>query len=313
MGNSVDARRRARALGARRRLCRCFSLVVRVEVLGAVIAATLLVGCSAGSHRPLKMSAAARAGDGSPIAREKMVDAINRTVAAGTATAKLHMTASYYDGLVSATGSGVLNLSPEAAQFQLVEDDGQSLLGNRLMLVGGEAYETVPRLADLEPGKTWVSVDASASSAAGAPIFAVMYLAADPATLLELLSIPGSDARSVGPTSENGLDVRGYWVTLSVSALQNLVGRHDLSMPLQLLGRTAISSLTAQIYVDHRGTIAEVDIMTQIGEPEFLSITCSVDFTLFGPRVHITAPAATTVIPYPQLERDLAARQRIPA
>jgi hypothetical protein len=118
--------------------------------------------------------------------------AVNGTLADKTAHVRLDMQVSAGAVSMTGSGSGDIDMNQNAMQVQLSMAAGGQSLDLRVIYLGGTVYEGVPGLSQLEPGKSWVSLDLSALTQSTPSPTGAFGLGNNPTAMLRLLAQRGT-------------------------------------------------------------------------------------------------------------------------
>ncbi len=227
-----------------------------------------------------------------------IVSAVNSAIGQKTAHATLTGSIQVKGQTGELTGSGSYDFSDNAVQLSVnigVSGQQESL---QLIYLGGTVYESLPQIAQVAPGKSWVSVDLSSlqqtlgESGAG-------QLGADPLAALKALAQQGNTVSSIGPSTINGQSVQGYTVILNPAVEQREMDQASLPASMK---RAVFGSGSESVYLDGAGNLVRVTaaITEADGAAGTVQVQESDDLSDYGAPVSIAAPPADEVVPYEQ-------------
>jgi hypothetical protein len=228
-------------------------------------------GCtSANTGASANAGASSGSGSGSDLLRQ----AAAKTSAASGARVSGHATLAGATGATRAalhvSDSGVVSFPRRTADMTVTVRGGPTL---EVRLIGASVYER-------ESGQSrWSRVSQASQSQS---VATTLLTPGDPATLLTYLRYPASSVTRVGAQTIGGVPTTEYTATLHAA-----VGAGKLPIPLR-------------VWIDHQGRVrqAVITVRTQATDsassPSTRSVdsmNLTVDFTDFGLRPVITAPA----------------------
>jgi hypothetical protein len=245
---------------------------------------------------------------GQKNAEATVLGAVNSTLADRTAHVSLTMTADA--GGVSnlnATGTGGIDFSQNAMQMDFsMEVSGQSL-DLQADYLGGTIYESIPQIGQIEPGKSWVSMDLSSlKSASGNSASSSLSVQGNPAEMLRMLAEHGNTVVSIGGSTVDGTAVQGYGVTVSAAKIRSELASSILPDWMRTeMANIGISGINYMVYIDGQGLLRRITIsmhMAAGGTP--VSLTESLDLSDYGTSVSVSAPPADQVVSFQQFIQD---------
>ncbi|HUZ09165.1 MAG TPA: hypothetical protein VMU76_03260 [Acidimicrobiales bacterium] len=273
------------------------------RALALTMAAIVLVGAAAGTG-------VAVIGDRStpatppPAPAQSPVKAVVASVAtteqARTAHVDLTMHASVTgagtaSGTVTATGAGNIDFADNAAQLAL-DYSGPGVQGGLAIseiYVGGTAYVSIPQVAQLVPGKSWISVPVVGSSS-------IDPGSSNPADLLHILASEGNTVTALGPSTIGGVGVQGYHVVVDAGFLRSRIGQLGLSPGEQQALQQILTSSALQfdVFVDGSGQLRRMNLDMSIhagAGGSSVAAHVEEDFSDYGAAVAINPPPASEV------------------
>jgi hypothetical protein len=173
-------------------------------------------------------------------------------------------------------------------------DDGNEVVDG-VTLVDGTIYEQVPDVAQRDPGKAWVSTDASTlasqtrGTSNGGP-------AGDPTLWLSALARRGNVVAPVGTVKIDGDSVRGYAVTLDPAGIE--IQTDQSRTATSNAPRAAVTKASSEVDVDAFGHVLRqrIAIDQTIGDHR-VTIRTQFAYSHYGATVSINAPPAAQVVP----------------
>jgi hypothetical protein len=222
-------------------------------------------------------------------------------------TAKISFTMDVGGGgmTVNASGTGGIDFSQNAMQLDLSMDAQGQSLELQMEYLGGMIYESLPQIAEVEPGKSWVSMDLSSmTSASGSGASGSLSAQGNPAEMLRMLSQRGNTVTPIGASTVNGVAVQGYAVTISADKI-----RSELNTVPDWLRSAAsavgFKSIDYKVYIDDQGLLRRTTIsMGMTAEGTAVTMDESLDFSDYGSSVNVSAPPADQVISLQQFAQD---------
>ncbi|HEY6471558.1 MAG TPA: DUF2510 domain-containing protein [Acidimicrobiales bacterium] len=209
-------------------------------------------------------------------------------------------------GVVSGlSGSGPFDFGASLGSLTL---SGPANDGSETVVVDGSTLYVQPGtvVAELIPGKSWVSATADDLGSNGTPTgFAVaptlfVQLVRSPTTLLQQLEAKGATAHPMGSLIYQGTPVDEYAVTLSPAAVA--LGQSGVPSSLQANVNTGP---TEDVYVAN-GLIRAIVLPFDVKSNGTTAMgTLAVGFTSWGDSADIAAPAPDQVASWAQLKQTL--------
>jgi hypothetical protein len=227
-----------------------------------------------------------------------VVNAVTSAIGDKTAHITITSTVDAASETVKASGTGSADLTDNSLEATLVGTvDGQQE-SIKTIYLGGTAYESLPQISQVAPGKSWISLDLSSLEKEGTQ----EGLGGNPLANLRALALQGNTVSDLGSTTIDGQSAEGYGVTFSPSVLQNEMDKANLPAWMkQALAHVTVGGASTKVYIDSAGrlvreTTAESESVASIT----VTTSESVDFSDYGAPVSITAPEADQVVPISQ-------------
>jgi hypothetical protein len=264
------------------------------------------LACSAGAVIALVVSAVLVFGGGSD-AEAAVVNSISSTMADKTANITFTVSGNAGGQTVNATGTGSIDFTQNVMQLTLpISADGQQVTIQEVY-VGNTLYENIPGLSQLEPGKSWISVDLSSIEKAAGQSSADTIN--NPAAMLQLLRQQGNTVTPLGASTVDEVSVQGYEVTITPAALRADLAKDNLPSWM----RQAVESVSGgveqvKVYVDGQGMLRReaLSLQMSLGSSP-LAMTVSLDFSDYGGPVSVSAPPTDQVVSFQQFLQDAQA------
>lgn len=269
-------------------------VVVAVVVVVALVAAATAVALVGGTKS----------------AQAAVIDSVNSTLADHTAHMTMTMSGGATGATFTGTGSGAVDFTQGAMQLQMnLNVDSQSVSLNALY-VGQTVYIGFAQLGEIEPGKTWLSLDLSSlqSAAGGGP--GALGSGNNPAAMLRIFAQQGSTVVPLGGSTVDGVAVQGYSVTFNPAAIKRELANDNLPAWLrQAVSQVNLSELKGDLYVDGSGMLLRfsIGLNASSGSSGPVAVDESLDFSDFGTPVDVTAPPADQVVSFQQFLQDAEA------
>jgi hypothetical protein len=192
-------------------------------------------------------------------------------------------------------------------QIEMPVSAGGQQLELRLLYLGGTLYEGIPGISQLEPGKSWVSIDLSAiSQAARTGSTGSLSATNNPAAMLHLLAQHGNTVTLLGSSMVGGVEVKGYGVTISPAQMRSdLASANVPGWMRQAVSAVNLGALNFKVYVDGQGLLRRETLAMQVtiaSHPVAMNET--LDFSDFGTPVSIKPPPADQVVGFQQFLQD---------
>ena len=204
---------------------------------------------------------------------------------------------------INFSGNGSIDFTNNAFELNLSGAiDGQTLNVEALYL-GGSIYEGFPQIAQLVPGKSWLSMNISSltkekentSTSASA-------LGSDPLATLETLAQQGNTVTPLGTSTVDGQSVEGYSVAINSSVVQKELNSASLPAWMKKAASRVTSVFgTEKVFIDGTTLVQmSLDSTANSSTAGQVSINESLDFSNYGVPVTITAPPAGETMPFSQ-------------
>lgn len=244
---------------------------------------------------------------GSPSAQAVLLSAVNNSLSDNTAQVALTISASLPGTQLTMTANGYIDFTNDALKVQAsARGDGQTEQV-KLIYVGGSAYETVPDLTDLFPGKSWISLNSSAIAKMSKKQASESVEQIDnPASNLQLLKHQGGKVESLGRSIVDGASVQGYSVSFSQSDLGSLLEGSGIPS-----SKVHIGQMLFTVYVDAQGQLKqETASMHMSVDSQPVSMAVTIALSDYGVPVNVSAPSPNQTISYEQLNQKLSDLQQ---
>ena len=279
---------------------RFLTSVVVIVVLGAAVGIGVLVtgkkkgnAPSANAVGPIAQAAAAT------ISQQYAQVSVGLQVDPGQATAAAA-------GVSGFSASGADDLGPSVAAFTL---SGPGNAGNQSMVLDAQTIYLEPGqlVAQLVPGKAWVSATAADLGAVSTPTGFVVAptlfeeLIGSPTALLQQLEVAGSTATDQGALIYQGTPVEEYAFTLSPQAAAQRLNALPPS-----LSAAIESTRTEHVYLTTNGLVRAITVpvaLTHNGTTVRGQV--ALGLTAWGATATIGPPPADQVAPWAQLKAAL--------
>ncbi len=240
---------------------------------------------------------------GGTSAEAAVIHAVDTAIAGKTASVSVSGSVGTGDKTASFSGTGSVDFADNALSLDLGIDEAGQHVGEQALYLAGVIYEQVPGVAEVAPGKSWISVDLSSltqTSNQGAT-----GLGDNPLAMLHALALQGNTVSDLGATTFDGQAVDGYSVTLDPTAIQKEVDSANLPAWLkQAVSQVTIHEGAEKVYVDEAGQLAGAtfSLVESTGSVGTVTVNESLGFSDYGTPVSIAAPPTDQVIPLNQLE-----------
>jgi len=231
-----------------------------------------------------------------------IVHAVDTAMAGNTADIDVTGSETVQGHSVTFSGSGAVEFGTDALSMNLgLASQGQQITEQAVYL-GGVVYESLPQIAQVYPGKSWVSLDLSWLTQATGQ--GVGGLGGNPLAMLHALAVQGNTVTDLGTTTLDGSPVHEYGVTLDPTVIQHELAQANLPAWLQqAVSQVTVDSGSQKVYVGSDGTLAGVrySVVETVGSAGPVPVDESLTFSHYGTATSITAPPADEVIPLSQL------------
>lgn len=249
--------------------------------------------------------AIAQKGGGSSDANAALQRAVTTTLHSKTAKTSLSLTIGVGSGQQSLTvfGKGDTNLVTDGTNLTMTFSVGGQTITERAIVDGSTGYFNIgPVVGSIIPGKSWVSEDQGGASNQVVGSGGVFN---DPATLIAVLRAQGTQVRSVGTSTVQGLQVEGYALHLGRAGIEKSIRSERLSPSArQSVASARFKALDYQVFVDESDHMRRIRASGAFSEGGLgATVASTIDFTDFGTPVTITPPPASEVVPIGQFEK----------
>jgi hypothetical protein len=264
----------------RRRLFGGLGILGTVAIVVAVVVSTVGSGSNAG-------------GDAA------VISAVNSSLANKTAQLTESVSISADGQTIAATGSGSVDFTTNEVQVALHVNIKGAEQDETAIYDAGVVYEQLPQVAQLIPGKSWVSLDLSALNAQSSSTTGPSSLGSNPIAELRLLALQGNTVSALGSSSVNGVPVQGYSVTVDPSTINSEIKSADLpDWMKQALSHVSATSAVYKVYVDNAGQLSrDSTSITETVSGTTVTVNQTADFSDYGAAVSISIPPASQVVP----------------
>jgi hypothetical protein len=236
------------------------------------------------------------------VADAAVVNAVNSSLANKTSHVTVTNSSSDDGQTIATTGSGSIDFTTNKAEIALHVNIKGTQLDETAIYDAGVAYEQLPQIAQLLPGKSWVSLDLTALNTTGTTGSTGSSLGSSPIAELRLLALQGNTVTALGNSSINGVSVKGYSVTANPSTINSEIKNANLpDWMKQSLSQVTAASATAKVYVNDSGQLARTSsATTQTVSGSTVTVSQTNDFTDYGAPVSIAIPPMSQVVPFTQ-------------
>ena len=196
------------------------------------------------------------------------------------------------------TGSGSYDFSDHAAHLVESIAEGGRQENLQLIYTDGTAYEELPQITRLAPGKSWTSIDLSSWQETGGKS-GVVQLGGDPLAGLYALTQQGNSVTALGPSTIGGQSVQGYAVLLSPSVEQRELEQSNLPESMK---QVTFGAGSETVFLDGSGNLVRLSKTIDLsdGASGTAILQESYDLSDFGTPVSVIPPPASDVLPYAQ-------------
>ncbi len=256
----------------------------RRRVLAAVGATVVVV---AGVTTGLAVS-----GGGNPThASATVISSTAATMDQGSAHVSLALHGTAAGTAIQMSGQGDADFSHQMATFTLNVNAASQSQSLQLVQDGQTLYLSTPQIAQLIPGKSWVSISESQTGSPDAGSLSPVVGAGNPSDILKQLTAAGATVTDTGPSAIDGVAVEEYHVippTLP-NGSPAADALHQLSMNFDVYIDGA--NLLRRVHFTLSGTVAS----------QAIDIDGTVDLSQYGTPVTVTPPPADQVLPFSQI------------
>lgn len=267
---------------------------------GAVAVALALAACGSSASRPMTPTAF-------------VTSATQATLAQKTADVSLHGAVTAAGQSVPMTGTGQVDFTDNAMSMNVDTSAAGRAMTLRELFVGGHIFmgmtiagQDLARLV----GKAWIELPVNAPASGSGNLGS-----GNPVDQIRLLEAKGSTVVPKGTTTIDGTRVHGYAVTPAKAAMLAQVQKLSSTLTpaqIQQIESTIQSSPppTFTVWFDGSQLLRRIAIDMQLAALGRGSGggQIDMDFSNYGVPVHVTAPAASDVMPYSQFQQRLAQR-----
>jgi hypothetical protein len=184
-------------------------------------------------------------------------------------------------------------------QLQMSVGVGAQQIQTQTLYIAGAVYEQVPGLAQVVPGKSWLSVDLSSLGASAGQNPSALATGDNPTAMLRILAQQGNTVVPLGSSTINGVSVQGYSVTLDPTAIKNKIAQDKLpSWMADALSHLNIGDANLDVYVDGSGLLRRfrLSLSETVPSAGTVRVDESLDFSDYGTTVTVTAPPPDQVV-----------------
>jgi hypothetical protein len=259
-------------------------MVVGVAALAvvALVGGVLIENHGSGSDAD---AAIVKAADGALAGKSAHV-AVTGTIQAGATT-------------VTATGTGSVDFTTSAMDMDMDVNESGQQIDEQVIYLGGMVYEGIPQIAQVDPGKSWLSLDlTSLEQSAGQ---GTSPLEGNPLAMLHALAQQGNAVVDQGATTWNGQSVERYTVTVNPAVVQGKMEKANLpDWMKQVVSQISVKGDSLVVYINGAGDLAGETVTTSetVGA-KTVAVHESYDFSDYGtPVAAITAPPADQVVSF---------------
>ncbi len=230
-----------------------------------------------------------------------IVRAVNAAIRDNTARFSIHGTATAAGQSVPLTGSGEIDFTNNTSAVTIsTQALGQSVVVQTIV-TGGTLYLGLPQVAQVIPGKTYVSLDLTSLSQLGS-LGGNSGLGNDPITALRALAIKGNTVTDLSTSTVDGQVVRGYAISFNSRAVDGQVAHSNLPAVLkQAEAQLHLRGTSVRVYLTGNGQLARISQgIAEKVQGHSVAENEVMDFVSFGTPVAITVPPPDQVIPFLQ-------------
>jgi hypothetical protein len=238
-------------------------------------------------------------GGSSPNADAAVIRAVDHALGGKTASVAASEQIATGGQTINFSGNGSIDFTNNAFELDLSGAvDGQTLTIEALYLEG-LIYEGFPQIAQLAPGKSWLTMNISSLMKANSSTNA-SALGSDPLAALETLAQQGNTVTPLGASTVDGQTVEGYSVAINSSVVHKEL--NSASLPAWMKkAASQVTSLSGSEKVFINGTtLVQISLASTANTATSggVSINESLDFSNYGVPVTITAPPAEETMPF---------------
>ena len=203
---------------------------------------------------------------------------------------------------VTFTGTGSVDFTNSAVAINVTASAAGQQIDEQAIYLAGVVYEQLPQIAQVAPGKSWVSLDLSSLRQAAGQGGA--GLGGNPLAMLHVLALQGNTVTDGGTTTLEGQSVHEYDVSLNPAVIQKELDSANLPAWLkQSVSQVTVHGGSENVYIDDAGQLAGASYAVDetAGAAGTVTVSESLGFSDYGTPVAIAAPPADEVIPFSQL------------
>jgi hypothetical protein len=237
-------------------------------------------------------------------AEAAVIDSVNSTMADRTAHVSMNMSVSTPSADVTGTGTGSVDFSQNALQLQLTVGTAGQQIQIQAVYVAGSIYEQIPGIAQVIPGKSWISLDLSSLSPSSGQSSSALGSGDNPTAMLRLLAQQGNTVVPLGSSTIAGTPVQGYSVTMDPAAIKAKLAQTNLpAWMTTALSHLNIQNSTLMVYVDGSGLLRRfsMNLTETAATTGKVTVDESLDFSDYGAPVNVSAPPPDQVASLSQL------------
>jgi hypothetical protein len=241
---------------------------------------------------------------GSPNIQATVAASVNHAFASKTASLTITTDIRAGSSEVTATGPGAIDFTRGALYATVDMHTGSQSLPVTLIYLGGTIYEKIPGIDQIEPGKSWITMDLSGMAKADT---GAIGGGSNPAAMLALLTQRGAVVTPMGRTTIGGVAVSSYQVTISQAMIEQELNSSNLPAWMRAAaGHASFSDATETVYIDHANQLRRfVTDMTATVNGQSESVNETMDLSNYGVPVVITAPPPSESIGFDQFLKDV--------
>jgi Protein of unknown function (DUF2510) len=255
------------------------AIVCAVGMAAVVVAAVVTIGLGNGAS-----------------AEASVTDAANTTLAGKTAHVSVRVTTSVRGESVTLSGTGSVNFADNSMQLEMPFESNGEQATLQEVFMGDILYESVPGISQVEPGKSWISVNfASLAKSSGD---SSNDLLGNPSVMLRLLRHGGNKVSPLVPSVIDGVACQGYSVTIDKARIRSEIANAQLPGWLrQALSNTGLVSANVKIYIDGQGLLRRQTTVTEMAlGGSAVAASGTVDFSNYGLPVSVSTPPIDQVV-----------------
>jgi hypothetical protein len=231
-----------------------------------------------------------------------VVSAVDTAIAGGSANLTATSSIVAAGQTVTVTGTGSIDFTNSAVSLNLTANAAGQQINEQAVYLSGVVYEQLPEIAQVAPGKSWVSLDLSSLTQAAGQ--GGTDLGGNPLAMLHVLALQGNTVTDGGVTTLGGQSVHEYDVSLNPAVIQKELDSANFPPWLkQAVSQVTVHGGSEKVYIDDAGQLAGSSYVVEetAGAAGTVSVSESLRFSDYGTPVSISAPPADEVIPFSQL------------